>query len=128
MGGASGDPCVIARLVERVNSPFFGWCYDTGHANIMGHAADIVTRCACAPRSLHLQDNHGSWDDHLIPGEGDIDWAMLTRALRDVGYSGGLSFETFNMLNTFDSELAPEVMRLIAATGRLFARKIEKEG
>ena len=116
MGGASGDPRIIARLVERVNSPFFGWCYDTGHANIMGHAADIVTRCACAPRSLHLQDNHGSWDDHLIPGEGDIDWAVLTKALRDVGYSGDCVLEAHEQsLEAPDEERDAILERLLKA-------------
>ena len=44
--------------------------------------------------SLHVHDNNGHADQHQIPGNGTIDWESFSKALREVGYKGTLSFET----------------------------------
>ena len=42
---------------------------------------------------LHLHDNSGNWDDHLLPGMGNIKWPKVFDALDEIGYSGGYNFE-----------------------------------
>ena len=37
--------------------------------------------------------------------------------MKEIGFSGTMSFETFNGLKTFDPALAPELLRLLNATG-----------
>ena len=37
---------------------------------------------------LHVHDNHGEWDEHLPPGEGDIDFSPIIKALRHIKYDG----------------------------------------
>ena len=67
--GASIHAKNIADLVDAVHSPWFGWCYDTGHANAMGDSLTDLIGLNQVPVSLHIQDNHGDRrDEHLILG------------------------------------------------------------
>ena len=90
--GASANPEVISSLVWEVGHPNFGWCYDTGHAKSLGYAPAVLRDCL-PPLSLHMQDNLGHGDDHLLPGDGAIDWDDVLSCLRDCGYRGDCVLE-----------------------------------
>jgi sugar phosphate isomerase/epimerase len=92
---ASVHPKNIVRLVKEVNSPRFGWCYDTGHAHFYGIDPPILRELDVMPLSLHIQDTHGPGygDEHLIPGYGNIDWKEFLEILHEVGYTGELVLE-----------------------------------
>lgn len=84
----------ISRLVETVDSPWFGWCYDTGHAHALGDSLQELLGVKRVPLSLHIQDNHGSGgDEHLIPGNGTLDWGQFLRILKKIGYAGEFVLE-----------------------------------
>lgn len=92
--GASSSPKIISRLVSEVGSPCFGWCFDTGHAHCTGRNRGELTEAENAPLSLHVQDNHGLfWDEHLLPGDGTIDWKETMALLKRIGYAGDLVLE-----------------------------------
>lgn len=92
--GASIRAQTISHLVDEVNSPYFGWCYDTGHAHASADPLDMFRKVSRAPLSLHIQDNHGDGrDEHLIPGNGTLNWEDFMRALKDVGYAGEFVLE-----------------------------------
>jgi len=57
-------------------------CFDTGHAHLTGgvHAAFETLRERIA--AVHVHDNHHEKDDHLLPFEGEIDWAAAMRDFR----------------------------------------------
>ena len=113
--GASKDPRIVAALVREVNSPAFGWCFDTGHANCFGFRPDVLRECAVPPASLHLQDNHGTSDEHLIPGEGTIDWDGTLDVLAEIGYAGDCVLEAHHQsLDAPDSERDAILCRLLA--------------
>ena len=112
--GASKDPKIIAELVKSVGSDNFGWCYDTGHANIFGYKPDILKECVAVPLSLHMQDNSGKGDEHLIPGDGTVDWDLLVSTLKDIGYPGDCVLEAHHQsLDTPDSERDAVLTRLL---------------
>ncbi len=90
--GATADPTAISALVWEVGHPNFGWCYDTGHAKSLGYAPVCLQDCI-PPLSLHIQDNHGHGDDHLLPGDGAIDWDDVIANLRGIGYGGDCVLE-----------------------------------
>ncbi len=85
----------VIALVDALGPRIAGVCVDTGHANIGGELG--------APRALrmagqrlittHLQDNHGRHDEHVPPGDGNIDWEEAALALREIGYDGCLMLE-----------------------------------
>ena len=111
--GASGDPRIIADLVKEVNSPFFGWCFDTGHAYAKGYGPQILTECSVVPLSVHIQDSLGN-DDHLIPGDGKIDWNIFVQTLKAVGYTGDCVLEAHHQsLYAADDERDAILARLL---------------
>lgn len=112
--GASTDPRIIAKLVEAVGSEWFGWCFDVGHANCFGFGPSVVAECAVPPLSLHLQDNHGGGDEHLIPGDGTLDWDGVAEALKAVGYAGDCVLEAHHQsLDAPDEERDEILLRLL---------------
>lgn len=92
--GSVAEPQIISKLVSEVNSPYFGWCYDTGHANFNKIPCTCLLKLENVPLSLHVQDNNQTVDDeHLIPGDGNIDWKLFARVLKDIGYKGEFVLE-----------------------------------
>lgn len=92
--GSSIKATAISALVKEVNSKNFGWCYDTGHANAHDISCRELLKCEIAPISLHIQDNNGQYrDDHLIPGDGNIDWKEFLDILHTIGYKGEFVLE-----------------------------------
>ncbi len=70
-----------------------GVCLDTGHSFLSG---DLFGRLkAFAPRlmMLHVHDNQGKCDDHLPPGEGDINWPAFFEALSAIPFRGEMVLE-----------------------------------
>ncbi len=124
--GPSRDPRVIAELVRQVGSEWFGWCYDTGHANCFGYRPDVLMECAVVPASLHIQDNHGdAKDEHLIPGDGTVEWDALTETLKQIGYSGDCVLEAHHQsLTAPDSERDAILTRLLNRA-RVLREKME---
>jgi sugar phosphate isomerase/epimerase len=69
-------------LLERLDSPNFGICFDAGHWHARLKEFDWLSRWPERIIALHLHDNldvvTGEGDDlHWIPGNGTIDWAAL---------------------------------------------------
>jgi sugar phosphate isomerase/epimerase len=116
---------VAARLVQWLEDDLeldgSGICLDVGHAHIVGDVMEAVETCSGHIVTTHLHDNGGRRDDHLIPGQGTIDWDGTMMAFQKVGYDGTLVFE-----------LAPAhdwrgmLERAAAARGRL-GRLLEAE-
>ncbi len=92
--GSSIKATAISALVKEVNSKNFDWCYDTGHANAHDISCRELLKCETVPISLHIQDNNGQLrDDHLMPGDGNIDWKEFLDVLHEIGYKGEFVLE-----------------------------------
>ena len=82
------------RMIEEIGSERLGILLDTGHANVNGeNLAEVVARLEDMPFHIHIDDNHGDSDAHLIPGEGNINFEPFVRALREIKYQGFVSAE-----------------------------------
>jgi sugar phosphate isomerase/epimerase len=89
--------CILDRILDEIgDSPEntnLGICIDTGHA-YMSHDAGREPVCNYLERyagqlvHVHLHDNHGESDEHLVPGEGSIDWPRALRTLDEAGFDG----------------------------------------
>lgn len=88
-----GQPDDFTWILERVPPEGVGVCLDTSHTSLGGVLFEAIDRLG--PRLLHVQasDNRGRTDDHLVPGEGIIDWQRVQTALQDVGYRGVFMLE-----------------------------------
>ena len=93
--GATIHPKNIVALVKAVDSPLCGWCFDTGHAHFYGIEPCVLRELDVPPLSLHIQDTHGPGygDEHLLPGDGNIDWKEFLDILQEIGYTSELVLE-----------------------------------
>lgn len=69
-------PQTLRNLIQGVNSPNFRFCFDAGHYFVFSKVPlplwfDVVGEFLA---EVHLHDNHGTRDDHLPLGEGEIDF------------------------------------------------------
>jgi sugar phosphate isomerase/epimerase len=88
-----GHPDEFGWLLSRVADPAAGVCLDTGHI-ALGHAwRRFVARCGSRVIHVHASDNHGQYDDHLVPGEGNIDWPDVAAALHELQFGGWVMLE-----------------------------------
>jgi sugar phosphate isomerase/epimerase len=97
LGPSSGAHTIgdFDRLLGAVNVPNLAICLDTGHANITGvDSAEFVRRAGTRLKALHIADNLGQGDDHMLPyGRGTIRWPEVLRALHEVRYQGLFNLE-----------------------------------
>jgi sugar phosphate isomerase/epimerase len=91
-------PDTLLALVERLDSPWFGHCFDIGHWRLFGTTSQADWLHAIAPRllHLHLHDNHGKNDDHLPVGEGAIDFTPLLQRLPTLAQPLSITLEAHN--------------------------------
>lgn len=94
----------LCTLLERVDSPQLGVCLDVGHVNVFSSCAYKDWFAALGGRIgyMHVHDNHGERDEHLVPGEGNIDWRGFTEDIVRQGIDPGVVFE----VDTFAMALA----------------------
>ena len=78
-------------LCEVVGHPRVGLLLDTAHMTIEEKSLAAAVRAA-GPWLRHL---HAPESDRGTPGTGLVDWAALFRALREVGYDGWATIESF---------------------------------
>lgn len=89
------SPDLFTPLVESIDSPYLGYCFDAGHALAFAQSNWRPWLEAFQKRlfELHLHDNDGSWDQHLVPGKGVIPFPEIFAYLRERGLSPALTYE-----------------------------------
>ncbi|MBN2322131.1 MAG: sugar phosphate isomerase/epimerase [Spirochaetes bacterium] len=89
------------RMIDELGSDRFGILLDTGHCHLNGEDLEsAVLKCRGVPLHIHIDDNNGDFDSHLIPGRGTIDFGSLQSALSEIGYDGYVSAELGGMYIT----------------------------
>ena len=84
----------LLRMIETVNHPLFHAVWDTGHANMQEMPQDEALRTLGSHvRALHVQDNMGEEDNHLVPFLGTMNLDAVMTGLLDIGYQGFFTFE-----------------------------------
>ena len=77
----------LHALFPAYGPDFIGLCYDSGHGNIGGRGLDFLESVKDRLIAVHLHDNVGSWDEHLLPFSGTVDWQRLARIIGTSSYS-----------------------------------------
>ena len=113
-------PKLHSNMLRRLGSSNFIGLVDLGHANLVGFTpAEFLLACDRGTiHGLHVHDNFGTNDDHLNPFSGSIDWAEAMHALAQIGYDGDFTMEVIRYMRHYCPDMAPEALRLAAATGR----------
>jgi sugar phosphate isomerase/epimerase len=94
----------LRRLIEEVDHPLFGACWDTGHANhIMNDQSESIRCLGSLLKGLHVHDNLGDlmpptkiWrvDMHTLPLFGTVNFDGIIHTLKEIGYNGYFTFES----------------------------------
>lgn len=111
-----------ARWVDDLNEisgeECFGFNFDSGHCflarqNVYRSMIILGKRI----KALHLQDNNGHIDDHILPYTGQTPWEMVIQALIDIGYDGDLNYETAKGIDNFPAELEDIALQMQTRIG-----------
>ncbi|MBQ4353624.1 MAG: sugar phosphate isomerase/epimerase [Clostridia bacterium] len=85
----------LRALIDYVDHPLFHACWDAGHGNMQEMPQDESLRIVGEHvYALHIQDNLGDRDTHLIPYFGSLNMDSLMNGLLEIGYKGYFTFET----------------------------------
>ena len=93
-----------------------GICFDVNHLLYQSHADFLNSIEKGTIKTVHISDYNFTDERHLIPGEGDIEWAPVWKGIRDTGYKGIMMFECFG--NAEELTQARELL-----TGRFIPEK-----
>lgn len=136
-----GPCCDVRKAVERIDrfneqygAEVLGFCFDTGHANLVSiDFEDFMTKLGKRLKVFHIHDNDGVGDLHQLPftftktreNRPSTDWDGFVKGLRQIHFDGVLSFETAPVLTTFPEEMKAEVLSFIARIGKYFGDQIK---
>jgi sugar phosphate isomerase/epimerase len=73
-----------------------GMVLDVAHANIRGETPEFIRRFGSRIHHVHVSDNRGDMDTHLPIGEGAIDWEGAIRGIKEMGYHGWVTIESYS--------------------------------
>lgn len=110
-----GNPGEFAWILDRVGDGA-GVCLDTSHTFLGGHWSEFLKVADSRLLHVHASDNRGSFDDHLPPGEGVIDWNAVVESLRGVNYAGWIVLE----VSFFEHDVDERLLQIRGAAERLF--------
>ncbi len=115
------DPQRMLGEYEDLRTEMKAFCMDTGHTNDAAPAGylsvpNTIRMFGKRIKALHLHDNNGFSDQHLLPGQGTVDWAETFRALKEIGFDGYYNYE----LNL--AKLGPDYDILIPFLGEYLRR------
>ncbi len=101
--GIEAEPGLVVSTTDDVE-----WCLSELHDECLGANLDIghcvvagEDPCESARRltgriwHVHIEDIGGREHFHLVPGEGEIDFAAVLRALAGAGYDGFITLELY---------------------------------
>ena len=114
------SPTETLRLVRTINDPNVAFCLDTGHSIVMDEQPGAAVRMGAEKlRVLHVHDSDGIQDRHWYPGEGAIDWADFSAALKEVAFDGIVSMEIHTDETLPEEQYRQETRKLASIAGRL---------
>ncbi len=124
----------IDRLNKEYGAEVLGFCFDTGHANLVGiEFESFIMTLGRRLKVLHIHDNDGVRDLHQMPftftrtreNKPSTNWDGFIRALALAGYDGVLNFETSPVLKSFPEVLQDDALHLLARIGEYFGESIQ---
>jgi len=83
-------------VLSNFDSKKVGFCYDIGHQHCFCHYADVLSAFGDRLMALHLHDNHGLIDEHLLPFDGTVDWDLFYKTMRTLNYKGCVELESMS--------------------------------
>lgn len=123
----------IEELNKIAGTECFAFCFDLGHATVLGknirHYLNVLGKHI---KALHIHDNDGRQDLHMMPYSLSTNWGIDTytdwdgfiSGLYDINYRGTINFEVHQAFHIFPEAVHKEMLVLLNAIGKDIASKI----
>jgi L-ribulose-5-phosphate 3-epimerase len=94
------------ELLTRIDAPNLRLTLDIGHLQCQGEVPipDVIRRWSSRLANVHIEDMRRGVHEHLMFGEGEIDFPPILRTLAEVGYPAGVYVELSR--HSHESEIA----------------------
>ncbi len=76
------------REVLSLDSPSLRFCFDTGHAHMTANSDSLLGELGPWLHHVHLADNCGQLDDHLMYGRGTVPFERIFATIEAQRYAG----------------------------------------
>lgn len=121
------EPGELTNFIKSLNSGRVKICLDIGHLAVTGlEPADVIKGLNNnLLAALHMHDNYGITDQHLLPYMGKIDWDSVANALKTIEYKGDITLELTGYLPKISDDLIPPALKLAEQIGRTIIKKIK---
>ncbi|CUP01592.1 MULTISPECIES: sugar phosphate isomerase/epimerase family protein [Hungatella] len=117
----------LIRLIDGVGLSNVAVCWDFEHGSIMGlNQRQVVERLGNRLKAVHISDQTGINNIHILPYQGVTDWEEVLRALADFGYDGEFNFEIQWYLRRVPEEMFLSSIRYSADLGAWMVKQIER--
>jgi len=102
------------RFIAQIDNPAVALNFDVGHFYCVGDdPGPTIRRLGRFIRHVHLEDIAATRvHQHLVPGDGAINFAEVFTALRDIGYAGWLTVELYPYVDDPDAAARLALERL----------------
>ncbi|MEG1742689.1 MAG: sugar phosphate isomerase/epimerase [Clostridia bacterium] len=103
----------LDKILKKVNSQNAKFCFDAGHENIYNGGQGVLESHADKLVAFHFHDNFAKVDDHILPGDGSIDWKKMF--LRIAPYLNKIPFtvEAYAAPNYSETDFYEKAMQSI---------------
>ncbi|HEX6962240.1 MAG TPA: sugar phosphate isomerase/epimerase family protein [Lacipirellula sp.] len=83
------------ELLQSVDSPWLGLTLDVGHLHCLGETpiASVIHQWRDKLVNVHIEDMRAGVHEHLMFGEGEMDFLPIIAVLAATGYDGGVHVE-----------------------------------
>jgi len=89
-------------LLDNIDSYYLDFCWDTGHNRHYDKDMDFMKKYGDRLGAVHISDTNSTWkpgqdhtfDAHLLPWDGDIDFEDVGAKIAESTYSGPVMLET----------------------------------
>ena len=110
----------LVDLVDSLRMDFnnVGICWDVEHADIMKQAQEPALRMIGSRlKATHISDNVGIDYDHVLPYSGYTGWEAFMKILKEIKYSGDLTYEIHRYTSQLPDPLVPAALRYSVEVG-----------
>ncbi len=121
-------PEKVNRLLREVDDEDLVFCFDSGHSTVVGTAPEdfIAGVDPVYLKCLHLHDNDGVHDRHMLPYTGVMKWDKIIAALKKAGYNGNVNLEIPLYMEGLPHSMMPEAMALAAKVADHIRAELQK--
>lgn len=116
------SPEELVDLINTIHIPEIGICWDFEHGEIMRQdQRAALLHIGKRLMATHVSDTHSMTDAslmHVMPFFGNMDWEIIMKTLKEIGYQGDFSFEAHNYANRLPDEVLPTALKLSFEIGQ----------